>query len=146
VHVRGLAKRDAATIRFEWSFRLTVSLHGCASADAMGFASDFTLLGGEVIPLPVIVHGEELFHEGLADDSPLRFDALAAADADGDHVITLTELAAISGPSPEADAGLTTPDGGAPTMESFIYQELLPRMIRLGDSGPCLGELPQMGP
>ena len=146
VHVRGLAKRDAVTMRFDWSFRLTVSLHGCAGAGDMGFASDVALIGGEVLPLPVIIHGEELFHEGLADESPLRFDALAAADADGDHVITLAELAAISGPSPEADAGVAVGDAGAPTMESFIYEGLIPRMIRLGGSGPCLGDLPQMGP
>ena len=143
VHVRGAASRGAVTKHFEWSFRIGVSLHGCAGAGGVGFASDVVLAGGEVLPLPVIVHGEELFHERQDDDSPLRFDALAAADADGDQNITLDELGAVSGPLPEADAGLMPGDGGAGTLEQLIYEELVPRMIRMGNSGPCLGD-PQM--
>jgi hypothetical protein len=146
VHVRGLAKRDAVTIHFDWSFRTNLSLHGCADASGIGYASDVALIGGEVLTRAVVIHGEELFHAGRTDASPLRFDALAAADADGDHVITLSELGAIDGPPPEADAGFGAVDGGGPTMEQFLYEELLPRMVRLGDSAACVGDLPQMMP
>jgi hypothetical protein len=31
-------------------------------------------------------------------------------------------------------------------MEQFLYEELLPRMVRLGDSAACVGDLPQMMP
>jgi hypothetical protein len=144
VYVRGKATREAATKRFEWSFRLGVSLHGCASEGGAGFASDVALVGGESLPLPVVVHGEELFHEGLDDSSPLRFDAIAAADADGDQTITLDELGSVPGPLPEADAGVSIADGGTPTLEQLIYEELVPRMIRIGDSGVCLGDPQQM--
>lgn len=144
VYLRGKAIHGAITKRFEWSFRLGVSLHGCASADGTSFASDVALVGTEALPLAVIVHGEELFHEGLDDATPLRFEAIAAADADGDQMITLDELAAIPGPLPEADAGVAIADGGTPTLEQFIYQELVPRMIRIGESGPCLGDPQQM--
>lgn len=44
----------------------------------------------------------------------------------------------------EADAGVSIADGGTPTLEQFIYEELVPRMIRIGDSGPCLGDPQQM--
>lgn len=112
VHVRGLASRDATTIHFDWSFRLDLTLHGCRGADGQGFTSDVVLIGGEVVDLPVVIHGEALFREGRTDESPLRFDALAAADADGDHAITLTELAAAPGPLPGVDAGKGPLDGG----------------------------------
>jgi hypothetical protein len=143
--VRGSASRGAVTKGFEWSFRLGISLHGCAAAGGVGFASDVVLAANEVVPLPVIVHAEELFRERASDDSPLRFDALGAADADGDQMITLDELAAVPGPLPEADAGLMAGDGGAETLEQFIYNELVPRMIRIGDSGACVGDPQQMG-
>lgn len=139
VYVRGKATRDATTKRFEWSFQPPLFLQGCSGAGDVGFASDVVLSSGAVVQLPVVVHGEELFRERRDDDSPLRFDALAAADADGDQVITLDELGSAVGPSAEADAGLTSEDGGAPSLADLLYQGLVLRMFRLNDSGPCLG-------
>jgi hypothetical protein len=139
VYLRGQATRDATTKRFEWSFRLFFSLAGCVNAADTGFASDVVLTSGAELPLPIVVRGEELFREGLEDDSPLRFDALAAADTNGDQVISQEELAGVPAPSTEADAGVLTLDGGAPSVENVMYERLLPRMMRLGDSGPCLG-------
>lgn len=144
VYLRGKATRGAVTKRFEWTFRAGVSLHGCAGAGDVGFASDVVLASGEVLSLPLIVHGEELFHANLADDSPLRFDAIADADADGDQTITLDELAAVPGPMPESDGGIESSDGGTPTLEEFLYKGLLPRMVRIGDSGACVGDPQQM--
>jgi hypothetical protein len=138
VFVRGHATRDATTKRFEWSFRSGFSLGGCEDASGAGFTSDVILTSGAVVDLPVVVHGEALFHETLADDSPLRFDALADADTDGDQVITQEELGGAVGPLPEADAGLPTLDGGAPSIGYLFYEGLVPRLIRVRDSGPCL--------
>jgi hypothetical protein len=139
VYVRGKATRDATTKRFEWSFQQSLLLQGCVGAGDVGFASDVVLTSGAVVQLPVVVHGEELFRERRSDDSPLRFDALAAADADGDQMITLDELGGAVGPSAEADAGLTSADGGAPSIADLFYHGLVLRMFRLSDSGPCLG-------
>jgi hypothetical protein len=141
VHVRGQATRDATTKRFEWSFRQSFLLHGCLGAGDVGFASDVVLTSGAALPLAVVVHGEALFRERRSEDSPLRFDALADADADGDQMITLDELAGAPTPLTEADAGLPSEDDGAPSIEVLISRRLLPRMLRLRDSGPCLGGL-----
>lgn len=141
VYLRGQATRDATTKRFEWSFRQFVPLAGCVNAADAGFASDVVLTSGAELPLAIVVRGEELFRLGLEGDSPLRFDALAAADTDGDQVITQEELAGALDPSMEADAGVMSADGGAPSVEVLIYRRLVPRMLRLGDSGPCLGAL-----
>ncbi|MEO5729896.1 MAG: hypothetical protein ABI134_24240, partial [Byssovorax sp.] len=140
VYVRGQATRDTTTKRFDWSFGAPYWLRGCVGAGGVGFASDVVLTSGAELPLPVIIHGEELFRESRSDESPLRFDALADADADGDQMITLEELAGAPDPSIEADAGVTSVGGGAPSLEDLISWRLVPRMIHLRDSGPCLGD------
>jgi len=146
VYVRGRAARGAVTKRFEWSFRLGFNLHDCVAAGNTGLASVVTLRGGAVLPIGLILHGEELFRDRLNDDSPLRFDAMAEADADGDQTITLEELASVPGPPPEPDAGLVSgSDGGGPTRADIVYRSLLPRMVRLGDSEACLAEEREMG-
>ncbi len=139
VYVRGQATRDTTTKRFEWSFGVPYLLRGCVGAGGVGFASDVVLTSGAELPLPVVIHGEELFRESRSDESPLRFDALAAADADGDQMITLEELRGAVDPSTEADAGLTSVDGGAPSIADLFYSGLMLRMMRLRGSGPCPG-------
>src|SRR6185312_10571797 len=105
LYVRGQATRDTTTKRFEWSFHESLLLIGCVNPGDAGFASDVILTSGAELQLPIVVHGEELFREDVADEKPLRFDALAAADTDGDQVITLDELAVAAGPPPEMDGG-----------------------------------------
>lgn len=139
VYVRGQATRETTTKRFAWSFEAPYWLRGCVNAGGVGFASDVVLTSGAELSLPVVIHGEELFRESRSDESPLRFDALAAADTDGDHLITLEELSVVVDPSTEADSGLPSADDGAPSIADLIYYWLTPRMMRLGDSGPCLG-------
>jgi hypothetical protein len=139
VYVRGQATRDTTTKRFEWSFEAILLLIGCVNPGDAGYASDLALTSGAELPLPVVVRGEELFREDVADDEPLRFDALAAADTDGDQVITREELAVAAGPPPDMDGGFRSADGGAPSLEDLISRRLVLRMMRLGDSGPCLG-------
>lgn len=147
VYLRGRATREAVTRTFEWSFRMDFRLHDCASPGSLedtGLASVINLRGGEDLSLSVKVHGEELFRERARDDSPLRFDAIAAADADGDQAITLDELLLAPGPEPEADAGLASGDGGPPSLGHLLYFVHLPRMARLGDSGACQFDDPMM--
>jgi hypothetical protein len=139
VYVRGKATRDAMTKRFEWSFGAPYLLRGCVGAGDVGFASDVVLTSGAELSLPVVIHGEELFRESRSDESPLRFDALAAADADGDQMITLEELRNAVDPSTEADAGFTSADGGSQSIADLLSYGLTLRMFRLRDSGPCLG-------
>ncbi len=139
MYVRGQATRDTTTKRFEWSFPQWTVFRGCVNADEMGFASDVVLTSGAVLDLPVVVHGEELFRERPSNDSPLRFDSLAAADADGDQMITQEELGLVVVPLTEVDAGVTSADGGAPSIADLLSRGLVPRMMRLRDSGPCLG-------
>ena len=140
VHLRGRATRGEVTKRFEWSFRVGFRLSECGRSGGSGLVSRVDLRGGEELPLPIIVHGEELFRERANDESPLRFDTFAEADADGDQAITLEELYDLPGPAPDVDggSGLDPGDAGPAPFTMFLYYVLLPRVARLGDSGACL--------
>lgn len=81
VYVRGRASRSDTTKRFEWAF-----------GDFGGNSCDLTLRGGDVLPLNMVFHGEAIFRDGPAPEAPLRFNAMANADADGDQTITMQEL------------------------------------------------------
>jgi hypothetical protein len=139
VYVRGQATRDTTTKRFEWSFGRQYTLQGCVEPGGVGFASDVVLTSGAVVPLRLIIHGEELFRENRSDERPLRFDALAAADTDGDQVITQDELGVVADSEIDVDGGMTSEDGGTPSLADLLYFGLTLRMTRVGDSGPCLG-------
>lgn len=145
VFVRGQAARGAEVKRFAWAFRQGYTLHDCPVAGAgvdAGLVTDITLHGNDARRIAVVIHGEELFRERASDDAPLRFDAIAGADTDGDQDITLDELAKVPGPPPEADAGLTSgSDGGMLTLADLLYLTLVPRMVRVGGSDACLSEL-----
>lgn len=156
VLVRGSATRAGTTKRFEWSFRQGWSFHDCPRPDDAGLATALALGSGDSLQLGLVVRGEELFRQWADDAAPLVFDAMANADADGDQSITLDELDAVPAPvapdggaldaSTDADASLATDaavdadaaDGASgPTLADVLYGELVPRMLRLGDSGAC---------
>lgn len=138
VYLRGRATRDAVTKTFAWSFRLGIALPVCASRDDHGSvapARKLDLRSGEELSLTLEVRVEELFRERRDAESPLRFDAIAGADADGDQAITLEELFLTPGPEPEPDGG---PTDKPPSLGTSLYFDNLSRLVRLADSGACL--------
>ncbi|APR81936.1 Hypothetical protein A7982_07285 [Minicystis rosea] len=142
VYVRGQASRGADQKRFEWAFPLNYMLGLCDPSGDAGGDHTLTLRTGESPPFAIMVRAEELFRASPDDDAPLRFDALADADTDGDQAITLKELSNVALPmsSPSADAGVLPPcDGSEPTLRYLLEQLLLPRMVRLNTTGRCWG-------
>jgi hypothetical protein len=142
-YLRGRATRDAVTKTFEWTFRIGFGGIGtCASLKDPGSvvpANKLHLRSGDELSLSLEVHGEELFRERPSAESPLLFDAIAGADADGDQAITLEELFLVPGPAPEADAGPSAEgDAEPPSIGQTLYFSHLWRMVRLDDSGACL--------
>jgi hypothetical protein len=88
IRVVGTATKDGQTLAFDWSFT-TDTLYRCAIDIELGAAEE----GSSVIE----ILGGRLFANGLGDATPTyAFDAIAAADANGDAVITLAELEAVT--------------------------------------------------
>lgn len=139
--VRGHATRGDVTKRFDWPFFDSLRLHKCKTADDTGDVKQAILWSSGSFPVKLVFHAEELLRETPHDTSRLRFDALAAADSDGDQVITREELAVIPGPEADPDAGLPAPDAGILSLANLL-DALLARAVRLDDGGPCAIEEP----
>jgi hypothetical protein len=149
VLVRGHAERAGISKRFDWAFRHRYELTDCEHPSGAGFVSDIVLQGGDALGLDIIVRGEELFRQLNQDDAPLQFDRMAAADADGDGSVSLTELAEVDGP-PELDVEelkselpveAAPAEDEQPSMADLVYGLLLPRIARFAGGGECEVEL-----
>jgi hypothetical protein len=87
MEVEGSASKDGVSKSFAWSFPLIVYYSACETST--------TVPAGGVGTFQISVHPDHLFHDSLVAEQPaVRFDALAAADSDGDDVITMQELSA----------------------------------------------------
>jgi len=146
----GAAVRGDVAKRFDWVFRRSYEITSCET-EAGGFATTLELAEGAAGELRLEVRGEELFRSLADDRAQLRFQPLADADADADGLVTLDELSKAprvpvgsgglgpgngstgegSGAAPEAPAD---PSG---SLEYLIYEELLPRLLRVRGAGPC---------
>lgn len=83
----GSASKDGVTKTFAWDFDVDLRFGECetttsVAADGLG-------------TVEITIHADHLFYDSLVSEEPaLRFDAIAAADADADGTITRDELAA----------------------------------------------------
>ena len=150
----GHASRQGVEVRFSWAFRQVFDIHDCLAPGDAGQALALELGGGATVAAPLVLHGEKLFRDDPEDDAaPLRFQAYASADADGDGAVTLGELAKVYPPDaheldaglldaspvpPASDAGAGGGSGGhRETLAERLYQRLAPGTWRLGDSPWC---------
>src|SRR5574341_1020920 len=90
--VAATATRDGTQMRMEWIFRRRYDIEKCATGAEGQPGTAVVIEGGDASRLALVLDGAELFRERADDEAPLRFDALAAADADADAEITLEEL------------------------------------------------------
>lgn len=93
VYVEGKAKRGDEEKSFKWGFGSDTLLQDCTSEDGK---AGLTVPSGGEVKVELTIHGDHLFLDDLqAADSDLRFDAIAAADADEDGEVTLEELSKV---------------------------------------------------
>jgi len=137
VYVVGTASRDGEEKRFEWSFRERYNMENCQPGENGELGSDLDIAGEDDLQMTVVVHGEELFRASDAKDAPLRFDELAAADADLDGEVTLVELDELDAPpleNPDED------EDAEVSVAKLIYETLVERMARFAGGGICEGD------
>lgn len=93
VYVEGQGERMGRTVRFRWGFTVPVTYERCQSSETeVGVAvpTDGT------VTAQLTIHGDHFFYDDLqSPDARLRFDAIAAADANMDGEVSLDELAAV---------------------------------------------------
>jgi hypothetical protein len=142
VYVLGQATRGALTKRFEWKFRDRYDIEECSPGPDGALGTSLDIAGGQAFEMTIVVDPTELFRESappegeaVAPAAPLRFDALADADANGDDAITLEELDEVPTPAWEGYEG-----SAEPSIADLIYQRLVGQTTKPAGSGPCKAE------
>lgn len=150
VEGRGVHAGDGHVKRFKWQFRKRLQFRDCGAPADAGLTTRIDLPGGGVKELDLTLHIEELFRAENITGAPLRFSVIAAADANGDDLVTLDELhsVVVADVDALADAGIDVvsydatiepdsgdagPGPGQTTLDNVIYNKLLPRVTQVGD-------------
>lgn len=107
------------SLRFDWRFATEMTFAHCVPSGA----SSLLLPDGGELRVDAVLDGTALFGEQLGPDSPLRFAALAQADADADGTITTAELRAAALSELEARDGYRAPD--AASLHDFMTARLV---------------------
>jgi hypothetical protein len=135
----GAGTRGSVTKRFDWIFRRSYEIMNC-ELEGGGFSTTVELTEGAASELRIEARPEELFRASPDDSAELVFQPIADADADADGNVTLDELS--SAPAPPVEAGEIGPGDGEPkSLDHLVYEELLPRLLRVAGGGSCDAEL-----
>ena len=93
VEVSFVATKNGITKKVDWTFDSATRFESC-QGELNGQAREGAIVtAGGTDEVELTIHGDHLFYDDLASPTAvLRFDALAAADADADDLVTLAEL------------------------------------------------------
>jgi hypothetical protein len=96
VFVSGTARKGTLVKKYDWGFGTSTVYDRC-KGEVSGKETDGVVVtngGNDVVQLTI--HGDHLYYDDLQSPAAkIRFDNLAAADANDDGIITLEELAAV---------------------------------------------------
>jgi hypothetical protein len=122
LYVTGAASKEGTEKRFAWGFALGTSYDECHSEQQGRDEAGVVVTNNVELNVELTTHGDHLFYDRLQSSpdpsvvTSLRFDALAAADANADDEVTLEELNATP-----LDVRLYDPSGlGAATHGAFV--------------------------
>jgi hypothetical protein len=96
VYVIGSATKGAETKTFEWAFAVGTLLDDCKGERDGKETLGALVTNGGTDQIQLTIHGDHLFYDDLqSPNALLRFDPIAAADANADGEVTLEELSAV---------------------------------------------------
>ncbi|HEU4406174.1 MAG TPA: hypothetical protein VFS43_12995 [Polyangiaceae bacterium] len=96
VYAAGSATKGGVTKTFKWLFVKPTLLESCEGEKDGREVLGAAVTAGNADPIELTIHGDHLFYDDLqSPEAKLRFDAIAAADANNDDEVTLDELRAV---------------------------------------------------
>jgi len=96
IYVEAIAQKGAVTKSFKWGFAQDTLNDRCQGNVSGMLISGAIITNGGTDTMQLTIHGDHFFYDDLQSAAAkLRFDNIAAADADGDGVVTLDELSAV---------------------------------------------------
>jgi hypothetical protein len=151
IEMSGTATRGGVQKRFAYSFRPRVRYQKCALDPEAGLPAVDLQTGSDLV-YDVRIEAEAILRDDIDASAPLRFDAFANADTDGDGLITLDELRAVpidvvrdggafEAGTYEVDEAGVLQRGRPILIENFgdyVYRLLLPTIARFRDVGICI--------
>jgi hypothetical protein len=118
VYVEGTATKGATSKRFAWSFPGPTLYDECKGEKDGKLTDGVVIATGGTDDVQLTVHGDHLFYNDLqSPEAVLRFEPIAAADADGDGNVTQDELAAVKLANLAVELGYGT--GSAPNVNTL---------------------------
>ncbi len=142
LYVEATAKREDAVKTLAWGFA-TDTLHRDCRTSADAPAGLIVRQNGSDVTNIVMSLGPLFADDHTAEGPPLRFDAMAAADADADGIVSLDELRAV--PLEVArESGGTYLAGSEEVVDLGAFVEALTRRIVVefgADRGHCAAEV-----
>jgi len=131
IYVTGTATRGAEVKKFAWGLTTDTLYSACTGGitvppDALGTVN-------------ITMSGTAFFADDLLVGAPLRFDPIAAADADGDGNVTLDELVAV----PIEDVRTATGamySGESETLAGYLSEQARGIVSGYGSQGTCTAE------
>jgi hypothetical protein len=122
LYVSGVASKDDVEKRFGWGFAIGTRYEECQAEEDGRVEPGVVVTNNGQLTAELTTHGDHLFYDRLQSSpdpsvpTSLRFEGLAAADADADGTITLEELDATP-----LDVRTYDPSGlGAATLGAFV--------------------------
>ncbi len=93
VYVEGSAEKGAVKKTFRWGFTPPTVYAQCSGDKDGREIKGVLVTNGGTDDVELTIHGDHFFYDDLqSPDAVLRFDAIAATDADNDGEVTLAEL------------------------------------------------------
>jgi hypothetical protein len=138
LYVEATADRDDVSKHFAWGFAIGTRYEECHSEQGGRDEYGVVVTNSGDLEVQLTTHGDHLFYDRLqASPDPailtsLRFDALAAADADADGEVTLEELDAAP-----LDVTLYDPSGLRATTHGAFVTQLARTVGHFRGEGEC---------
>lgn len=118
VYVEGAATKGAQTVTFAWGFTTATSYGECREETS---GEGVAVPTGGTATIQFTIHGDHFFYDDLQSQDPsLRFEAIAAADANADGHVTLDELAQVDLTSLPLGQYGTGGDGSVTNLAGFL--------------------------
>jgi hypothetical protein len=129
----GRAQKGAVEKRFDLILHGSAYLRDCPALDGDELQSLVDLRAGSSVAINLEAHGDELFRAAPLVHEPPRFEPFAAADRDGNGIVTSAELDAVEPPY----SGSVSNTNQWYSHLVMIQDALLQRMVRMSGAGPC---------
>lgn len=142
IYVEATATKAAVSKKYKWGFKLDTLYDRCKGELAGKETDGAVVTNGGTDTIQLTIHGDHLYYDDLqAKEAKVRFDNIAAADANDDGEVTLEELAAVKLAAIPKEKGPYGTGSAAGIHDLRAFVEALSRTVgHFRGEGECFAE------